>query len=91
MSVLTQSREESIRLQADILRAAAKAKGSFLKPVHLTFGAWGVSLSFGLKEEMDRLLALENMEREQRKLPRMEKNRATEPAAFSIPPKRASA
>jgi hypothetical protein len=84
MSVLTQSREESIRLQAEMLRTAARAKGSFLKPVSLKFGAWGVVLSFGAREEMERLNALENVEREQRKLPRMDRGRAADTWHMSV-------
>jgi hypothetical protein len=83
MSIITQSREESIRQQGDILRAAAIAKGSYLKPATIVFGAWSVSLSFGTKQEMERLIPLENAERERLKMPKMERGRTANTWHFS--------
>jgi hypothetical protein len=71
---LEQSPEQAIRQVGDELRARARLSGSFLKPVELAFGAWGVMLSFGTAAEMSRLRHMENERRAQMKLPPMDPN-----------------
>ena len=66
---LEQSPEQAIRQVGDELRARARLSGSFLKPVELKFGAWGVMLSFGSALEMGRLRQMEGERRAAMKLP----------------------
>ena len=69
MTALSQTPEQSIKQIGDELRARARMSGSFNKPAELTIAIWDVLLSFGSAEEMGKLMGMERMERERRKLP----------------------